>query len=172
MTRSFIRFAVLASGLALPGLAAGAPALPTNQAVTLLNHPASTSGDGTVLSMRAVPTPNQPATGIGGGASVMTGGPNAGMGTGASGSPGGSGLSSMLTGGLGGSAIASMSSLIGTASAPKPATAAPQAQEVEFVLRMDDGSTQTVVQGEAKGLHKGDRVRVVHGERTHLIRAG
>ena len=166
MTRSSLRFALLASGLALPGLTACAPGMPTSQVTSLLSHPASTQTDGTILSMRAVASPSQPAAGTGGAMSAMTGG----LGGGASGGAGG--VSSMLGGGLGGGALGNMSSLFGSAPATQAAAAVPHAQAVEFTLRMDDGSTQTVVQGDAHGLHAGDRVQVIRGDRTQVVRAG
>jgi outer membrane lipoprotein SlyB len=180
MTRSLLRFALLASGLALPGLTACAPGLPTNQVATLLSHPTSTTptgttptgttNDGTILSMRTVAAPSQPAGGTGGAMSAMNNPMAAGLGGGASGGTGG--LSSMLVAGLGGGGMGNMTSLIGAAPATPAQAAATHGQAVEFTLRMDDGSTQTVVQGDAQGLHAGDRVEVVRGDRTHVVRAG
>jgi outer membrane lipoprotein SlyB len=102
--------------------------------------------------MNAMTAGSSGATG-GGWSSMMTGG-----------------LSGMLPGGLGGSSMSNLSNITGTAPPAKPAsTAANHGQATEFTLRMDDGSTQTVVLGDAQGLHTGDRVEVVRGDKTSLV---
>ena len=177
MTRSLPGFALLAGLLALPGLTACAPAGLTGQASALFNHPASKPSDGTILSMRSVPAPAQPAGGMGGAMTAMTGRSSGGTSGGWSSlMPGG--LSGGLPGGIGGSSMGSMTSMTGTAPAAAPtnpvsaspaSTATTHGQAMEFTLRMDDGSTQTVVLGDAQGLHTGDRVEVIHGDQTRLV---
>lgn len=41
----------------------------------------------------------------------------------------------------------------------------------EFIVREDDGTTISIVQDNGLGLHAGDRVDIVQGERPHLTRA-
>ena len=41
----------------------------------------------------------------------------------------------------------------------------------EFIVREDDGTTISIVQDNGLGLHAGDRVDIVRGERAHLTRA-
>jgi len=169
MTRSLPGFALLACLLALPGLTACAPAVLTSQASALFNHPASKTSDGTILSMRQVAAPAQPAGGTGGAMNAMTAGSSGATGGGWSSMMTG-GLSGMLPGGLGGSSMSNLSNITGTAPPAKPAsTAANHGQATEFTLRMDDGSTQTVVLGDAQGLHTGDRVEIVRGDKTSLV---
>ena len=168
MTRSLLPLALLAGTLALPGLAGLAPAVlagqVTPQVTTLLNHPAVAASDGTVLAMRQMPAQGQPSAGMGGAASALSGA----IGGGAGGGTGGGNWSSMLTAGLG----AALSGTGGNKASSSAGGPAPQRQAVEFTLRMDDGSKLTVVQGDDQGLRAGDRVHVIRGEKTRVVRAG
>ena len=49
--------------------------------------------------------------------------------------------------------------------------AAPGASLTEFIVRQDDGTTISIVQDNGLGLHAGDRVDIVRGERAYLTRA-
>ena len=164
MTRSQLHIAILAGVLVLPGLTSCAPVMLAGQASSLLNHPNTATSDGTVLSMRpATPADGQasnrqPSNGNG------MGNPAGAMAAGPGGSVAGFGnFASMLVAGLGVGAMPGMSSA--TAQTPHgPATM--------FTVRMDDGSTLSVVQDGDLGLHPGDRVQVIHGDRTRLVRQG
>ena len=41
---------------------------------------------------------------------------------------------------------------------------------VEFIVRADDGATLSIVQANEPGFRKGDRVIILHDDRTHLAR--
>jgi len=43
---------------------------------------------------------------------------------------------------------------------------------VEFIVRADDGATLSIVQSNAAAFRKGDRVVILHGDRTRLARPG
>jgi hypothetical protein len=77
----------------------------------------------------------------------------------------------MLVAGLGGGAFSSMTGTPTPAPTPAP-TPTPHGPATAFTVRMDDGSTQLVVQGDELGLHPGDRVQVISGDRMRLVRAG
>jgi outer membrane lipoprotein SlyB len=175
MSRLFASLAMITGALALPCLTACAPAGLVSQATSLFSSPSATTSsgtvsNGTVLSMRSVPPPSSAGSGMGNPISAMTSGPAGAVG----GSTGGHDWSSMLAAGLAGGAMPGMGSIggMGGMSPTSPLTPAPHAQAVEFTLHMDDGSTQTVVLGDAQGLHAGDRVQVTHGDRTRLLKAG
>lgn len=51
------------------------------------------------------------------------------------------------------------------------APTAPGASLAEFIVREDDGTTISIVQDNGLGLHAGDRVGIVRGERARLTRA-
>ncbi len=177
MTRSLPGFALLAGLLAVPGLTACAPAGVTNQAAALFNHPASKTSDGTILSMRSVPVAAQPAGAMGGATTAMAARSSGGAGGSWSSMLPGA-LAGGLPGGLGSNSMGNLTGITGTppAATPAPAVSATPAsaasihgQAMEFTLRMDDGSTQTVVLGDAQGLHAGDRVEVIRGDKTRLV---
>jgi outer membrane lipoprotein SlyB len=168
--RQFLpRLTLLACVFALPCVSACAPVILANQAANLLSRPAADSSEGTVLAMRPVPTPSQPVAQPAG---AGTGGSLGALGSGMTGNAGG-GWSSMLSAGLGGGSMAALASSVGAGAATPPATHSEHpGQSVEFTLRMDDGTTLTVVQDDDQGLHTGDRVRVTHGDRVRVARAG
>ena len=200
MTRSWLNAVpLLAAALALPNLTGCVPTGPPDASTTLSDHatPAANapSVTGVVMSMRVVATPVQSGTGMagsgmaGGGMSAlamsglgMSGLGMSGLGMSGTSNPpasgiaapaggasgGGSGWSSILAKGMAGTSMAPLSSLIGS----KTPTALPAPQAVEFTVRMDDGTTQTVTQTNDQGLHTGDRIKLVHGDRARLLPAG
>jgi outer membrane lipoprotein SlyB len=156
MTRSLLRCAVLACPLALPVLAGRVPVSAVGPAVSWLGNPATTSANfsggaatsssGRIVSMNLVPAESEPSGGTGSAMGAMTSGV-------------GSAWSSLLAIGSGGGSMH-------TTTADSTA-----GQATSFRLRMDDGSTLTVVQGYNPGLHAGDRVRVIQGDHTHVVPA-
>ncbi len=182
MTRLVSRLAVLAGTLVLPGFIVCAPAVLAGQPTAQLNRPSQAVSNSTILAMRQVPAHGQPGAGIGGLTGGIAGGLGAGVGGGANGAAGGGTWSSMLVTGFGGGSLGRMASGIGQLAgnpapqaqtiAPQAQTIAPQAQTMEFKLRMDDGSALTVVQSNDQGLHVGDRVHVIRGERPQIVRGG
>jgi len=173
MTRTQLKFTVLVATLALPGLTSCSPAMLGGQASSMFNRPAAATpatNDGTILSMHpATPADrqasnNQPSGGTGNAAGGMAAGLGGGTG-------GGNSWSSMLVSGLGGGAFSGMSGTPAPTPAPTP-TPTSHGPATAFTVRMDDGSTQTVVQDHELGLHPGDRVQVISGDRTRLVPAG
>jgi outer membrane lipoprotein SlyB len=170
MTRTQLKFTILAGALALPGLTSCVPVMLAGQASSMFNHPTAPTptpaNDGTILSMHPATQADREASNShpSGGTGNAAGGMAAGLGGGAG---GGNSWSSMLVSGLGGGAF---SSVMGT---PTPApTPTPRGPATAFTVRMDDGSTQLVVQNGDLGLHPGDRVQVISRDRTRLVRAG
>ena len=45
-------------------------------------------------------------------------------------------------------------------------------QQVEFIVRVDDGTMLSVVQPNEPGFHSGDRVIILRDAPTHLARPG
>jgi hypothetical protein len=171
MTRTQLKFTILAGALALPGLTSCVPVMLAGQASSMFNHSATPTptpaNDGTILSMhpagsrtarpaiasRMVPRATQ-----------RVGGRRAWRRRG-----GGNSWSSMLVSGLGGGAFSSMTGTPAPTSAPTPTSHGPA---TAFMVRMVDGSTQTVVQDGDLGSDPADRVQVIGGDRTRLGRAG
>jgi outer membrane lipoprotein SlyB len=161
MTRSLLRCAVLACPLALPVLAGCVPVGAVGPAVSWLGNPATTSAStiagpttssgGRIVSMSLVPAESEPSGGTGSAMGAMTSGV-------------GSAWSSLLAIGSGGGSMH-------TTTADSTAGGSMAGQATSFRLRMDDGSTLTVVQGYNPGLHAGDRVRVIQGDHTHVVPA-
>jgi outer membrane lipoprotein SlyB len=163
MSGSVLRFATLVGALVLPGVIGYAPVALAGQPATQLSGPAGIvapgivppgiANGGIVVLMRPVAADSQPKAGMGSLFGTMAGGLGVGKTSGS--------LASMLGSGTG-------SGPTGSASG----TPAPHPWAVEFTLRMGDGSKQTVVQSDDLGLHPGDRVRVIRGDPTRLVRAG
>jgi outer membrane lipoprotein SlyB len=52
------------------------------------------------------------------------------------------------------------------------AGSAPQGELVEFIVRTDDGATQSIVQDNEPGFRAGDKVVILQGDRARLARPG
>ncbi len=169
-----LKFTILAGALALPGLTSCVTVMLAGQASSMFNHPTAPTptptNDGTTLSMHPATQADREASNSqpNGAASNAAGGMAAGLGGGPG---GGNSWSSMLVSGLGGGAFSSMTGTPTPTPTPAP-TPTPRGPATAFTVRMDDGSTQLVVQNGDLGLHPGDRVQVISGDRTRLVRAG
>lgn len=123
---------------------------------------AATASLGTILSMRFVSATNQPGAGTGSATTAMTG------------AHGGGTSSSFRVAGMGNGAMGMMPATgpdgDGTTGPQSPLRPGP-GQATEFTLRMDDGSTLTVVQSDDQGLLPGDWVQLISGEHAHVARA-
>jgi outer membrane lipoprotein SlyB len=80
------------------------------------------------------------------------------------------GVTNALTGAHGGGTASSLR-IAGTQPPQRPVTGQATGQATEFTLRMDNGFTMIVVQGDDQGLLPGDQVRLVPGDRTRVARA-